>query len=185
MRHDNRNAIDFANEPVGKLFRQMLVPTLIGMVSIVILNLTDGAFVGHGAGADSLVGTVLNIFLDWLFIFPFGWGLEGAAKATSLSFGIAGLCNLHGGVAAFQHRHPLHHSQRGPGRIPAKCGAVGPCHGLHPAPRLHPGHPVLHFPSENLGGERHLAGHPRSGVSHTHSDPFHWIIPTEFLTLTL
>lgn len=39
MRHDNRNAIDFANEPVGKLFRQMLVPTLIGMVSIVILNL--------------------------------------------------------------------------------------------------------------------------------------------------
>lgn len=42
MRHDNRNAIDFANEPVGKLFRQMLVPTLIGMVSIVILNLTDG-----------------------------------------------------------------------------------------------------------------------------------------------
>lgn len=212
MRHDNRNAIDFANEPVGKLFRQMLVPTLIGMVSIVILNLTDGAFVGHGAGADSLaainiaapiftilsgigmmfglggsvvasihlsrgevkparinvtqaflgslvitvlicglmlcflegtcrlfgsndtllplasgylkwvaigsplmnlhmvgnflirldgspkyamatslVGTVLNIFLDWLFIFPFGWGLEGAAKATSLSFGIAGL----------------------------------------------------------------------------------------------
>lgn len=212
MRHDNRNAIDFAGEPVGKLFRQMLVPTLIGMVSIVILNLTDGAFVGHGAGADSLaainiaapiftilsgigmmfgiggsvvvsihlskgdvkparinvtqaflgslvitviictlmlcflegtcrlfgsneallplacgylkwvaigsplmilhmvggflirldgspkyamatslVGTVLNIFLDWLFIFPFGWGLEGAAKATSLSFGIAGL----------------------------------------------------------------------------------------------
>ncbi|MBQ0024514.1 MAG: MATE family efflux transporter [Bacteroidales bacterium] len=212
MRHDNRNAIDFANEPVGKLFRQMLVPTLIGMVSIVILNLTDGAFVGHGAGADalaainiaapiftilsgiginfgiggsvvasiylsrgetkparinvtqafigsiavstilsgimlcslkgtcrlfgsneallplatsylkwvaigsplmtlhmvgvflirldgspkyamatSIVGTVLNIFLDWLFIFPFGWGLEGAAKATSFSFAIAGL----------------------------------------------------------------------------------------------
>ena len=212
MKHDNRNSIDFANEPVGKLFRQMLVPTLIGMISIVILNLTDGAFVGHGAGADSLaainiaapiftilsgigmmfgiggsvvasihlskgeikparinvtqaflgslvitviicslmlcflegtcrlfgsnetllplacgylkwvaigsplmilhmvggflirldgspkyamatslVGTVLNIFLDWLFIFPFGWGLEGAAKATALSFGIAGL----------------------------------------------------------------------------------------------
>lgn len=212
---DNRNAIDFANEPVGKLFRQMIGPTLIGMVSIVILNLTDGAFVGHGAGADSLaainiaapiftilsgigimfglgssivasihlskgdikparinvtqafigslvitvvicsvmlcwlpatcrlfgsneallplacgylkwiaigsplmilhmmgvflirldgspkyamatslVGTALNIFLDWLFIFPFGWGLEGAAKATSLSFGIAGLMVL-------------------------------------------------------------------------------------------
>lgn len=212
MRHDNRNAIDFANEPVGALFKQMLVPTLVGMVSIVILSLTDGAFIGHGAGADSLaainiaapiftilsgiginfgiggsvvasihlsrgevkparinvtqaiigslaitvllsgimlcnldgtcrlfgsserllplatsylkwiaigsplmalhmvgeflirldgspgyamatsiVGTALNIFLDWLFIFPFGWGLEGAAMATCFSFTVAGL----------------------------------------------------------------------------------------------
>lgn len=41
------------------------------------------------AMATSIVGTVLNIFLDWLFIFPLGWGLEGAAKATAISFGIA------------------------------------------------------------------------------------------------
>lgn len=209
---DNRDAIDFANEPVGHIFRQLLVPTIVGMLSVVILNLTDGAFVGHGTGASglaainiaapifnilsgigimfgigssivisvhlsrretkaarinatqgflgclaitvvccalmlgnldgtcrlfgssetlvplasgylkwisigsplmvlhmmgtflvridgspkyamatSIVGTVLNIFLDWLFIFPLGWGLEGAAKATAISFGIAGL----------------------------------------------------------------------------------------------
>lgn len=215
MKHDNRDAIDFANEPVGHLFRRMLVPTLVSMVSMVILNLTDGAFIGHGAGSDalaainiaapifnllagvgimfgigcsvvasihlaqgkkkaadinitqaligalgitvlicglmlgnlsltcrlfgssesliplassylrwiaafeplfmlhmvggfivrldgspkfamatSLVGTVLNIFLDWLFIFPFGWGLEGAAIATSISFSISGLMVL-------------------------------------------------------------------------------------------
>ena len=215
MKHDNRDAIDFANEPVGRLFRRMIAPTLISMVSMVILNLTDGAFIGHGAGSDalaainiaapifnllagvgimfgigcsvvasihlaqgknkaasinitqaligalgitviicglmlsdlattcrlfgsnealiplassylkwiaaceplfmlhmvggfivrldgspkfamatSLVGTVLNIFLDWLFIFPFGWGLEGAAIATSISFSIAGLMVL-------------------------------------------------------------------------------------------
>lgn len=213
---DNRDAIDFANEPIGQLFRQMLVPTLIGMLSIVILNLTDGAFIGHGAGADSLaainiaapifnilsgigimfgiggsivasihlskgevkaasinitqamiggvglavlssalmlsnlegtcrlfgssealvplasdylkwisigaplmllhmaggflirldgspryamatslVGTVLNIFLDWLFIFPCKMGLEGAAMATCISFCIAGLMVLY------------------------------------------------------------------------------------------
>lgn len=48
---DNRDAIDFANEPVGHIFRQLLVPTVIGMLSVVILNLTDGAFVGHGTGA--------------------------------------------------------------------------------------------------------------------------------------
>ena len=36
------------------MFRRMLVPTLISMVSMVILNLTDGAFIGHGAGSDAL-----------------------------------------------------------------------------------------------------------------------------------
>ena len=54
MNHDNRDAIDFANEPVGRLFRKMIVPTLVSMVSMVILNLTDGAFIGHGAGSDAL-----------------------------------------------------------------------------------------------------------------------------------
>ena len=54
MKHDNRDAIDFANEPVGRLFRKMIVPTLVSMVSMVILNLTDGAFIGHGAGSDAL-----------------------------------------------------------------------------------------------------------------------------------
>ncbi len=209
---DTRDEIDFANEPVGQLFRRMLVPTLIGMVSIVVLNFTDGAFVGHGVGSNALaainiaapifniltgiglmfgigcsvvasihlsrgknkaaninvtqalIGSVgltialsifilsdlprtcrlfgsdeeliplassylkwialteplimldmvcrflvrldgnpklamlcsiyasaLNIFLDWLFIFPMDWGLEGAAIATSISFSLSGL----------------------------------------------------------------------------------------------
>ncbi|MBQ0077295.1 MAG: hypothetical protein KBS55_01495 [Bacteroidales bacterium] len=71
MRHkDNRDSIDFANEPVGKLFRQMLLPTVLGMLSIVMLNFTDGAFIGHGAGR--VLGVVMflcaplvtAIFLD-------------------------------------------------------------------------------------------------------------------------
>lgn len=33
----------------------------------------------------SIVAAIVNIFLDWLFIFPFGWGVMGAAFATSLS----------------------------------------------------------------------------------------------------
>lgn len=49
-----RDSIDFANEPVGSLFGKMLFPTLVGMVSIVVLNITDGAFVGHGVGGDGL-----------------------------------------------------------------------------------------------------------------------------------
>ncbi|MCQ2111367.1 MAG: MATE family efflux transporter [Bacteroidaceae bacterium] len=212
---DNRDDIDFATVPVHRLFRKMFLPTLLGMISMVILNITDGAFVGHGVGSDALaavniaapifmitsgigmmfgiggsvvasihlshgnvkaarinitqslagavsVGIVLgslmvifqketcvlfgsnealvpmashylrwiaafqplsiigsvglfavrldgspkvamwanvgasamNIFLDWLLIFPMHKGLEGAAIATSVSFAIAGLCVL-------------------------------------------------------------------------------------------
>mgnify|MGYP003290569073 CR=1 FL=1 len=212
---DTRDAIDFASQPVGKLFRRMLGPTLLSMISIVILNFSDGAFIGNGAGAESLaavniaapifnlmaglaimfgiggsvvvsihlsrghikaarinmtqavIGTVavallmavfilsdlprtcrlfgssealiplassylkwialsspivmldimlrfmvrldgspnyamvcsvlasiLNIVLDYVFIFPVGWGLEGAAIATSISFSLSGLAQV-------------------------------------------------------------------------------------------
>lgn len=33
----------------------------------------------------SVIAALVNVFLDWLFIFPFGWGVMGAAFATSLS----------------------------------------------------------------------------------------------------
>ena len=33
----------------------------------------------------SIIAAVVNVILDWLFIFPFGWGVMGAAFATSIS----------------------------------------------------------------------------------------------------
>ncbi len=33
----------------------------------------------------NVIAAVVNILLDWLFIFPFGWGVRGAALATSVS----------------------------------------------------------------------------------------------------
>lgn len=39
----------------------------------------------------NLIPALLNVFLDWLFIFPFGWGLMGAAFATSISTVTGGL----------------------------------------------------------------------------------------------
>lgn len=33
----------------------------------------------------SIVSAAVNVILDWLFIFPFGWGVMGAALASSLS----------------------------------------------------------------------------------------------------
>lgn len=34
---------------------------------------------------SSLTAAAMNVFLDWLFMFPFGWGIMGAAFATSIS----------------------------------------------------------------------------------------------------
>lgn len=216
MKKEKSINLDFANGAVWPLFRKIFYPTLLGMMSMVVLNMADGAFIGHGAGSDSLaainiaapifnlmtgigimfgigasiaasihlsrgntddanrhvshsflgsifftvllsalmlsnldatcrlfgsneellplassylrwiaifmpfqmlgmvggfivrldgspkyamcctlVASCLNIFLDWLFIFPFQWGLEGAAIATSLSFSASALVVLY------------------------------------------------------------------------------------------
>lgn len=68
--YDDRDNIDFAKEPVGRLFLQMLIPTILGMVSMVVLNITDGAFVGHGVGGEALAA--VNIAAP---IFNLGAGL--------------------------------------------------------------------------------------------------------------
>lgn len=39
----------------------------------------------------SLITAVINVILDWLFIFPFGWGVMGAAFATSISIMVGGV----------------------------------------------------------------------------------------------
>lgn len=206
---DNRDALAYGEMRVPRLFRKLFFPTLLGLVSSVLLNLADGIFVGRGVGSDALaainiaapvfqiatgialmfgsgvsvvaavhmskgnykaaninmtqaftiglslmlvalavinifprqtaylfggndllysmvhqyligvspcllfmvvnivglfairldgspnyamavnlVSCVLNIFLDWLFVFPLGWGIFGAAVATSISAGV-------------------------------------------------------------------------------------------------
>ena len=84
--NDNRDAIDFSAEPVEKLFRKMFFPTLIGMVSMVVLNITDGAFVGHGVGSDALAA--VNIVAPLFMIFS-GIGLMfgiGSSVVASIHF---------------------------------------------------------------------------------------------------
>ena len=43
------------------------------------------------AMACSLISAGINVVLDWVFIFPLGWGVKGAAIATSISVVIGGL----------------------------------------------------------------------------------------------
>lgn len=57
-------------------------------VSLFIIRL-DGS--PKLAMSCSLITAVINLVLDWLFIFPFGWGIKGAALATSISIVAGGL----------------------------------------------------------------------------------------------
>lgn len=83
MAYDNRDAIDFATLPVPKLFRRMFFPTLLGMVSSVVLNITDGAFVGHGVGSNALAA--VNIVAPvYMLITGIGlmFGIGGSVVAS-------------------------------------------------------------------------------------------------------
>jgi len=59
-----------------------MVGSLIAMFSLFVIRL-DGS--PRYAMMTNIVPALLNIFLDWLFVFPFNWGIKGAAAATSLS----------------------------------------------------------------------------------------------------
>ena len=67
-----RDQLDFGNDKIGKLFRLMFFPTLIGMLFNSMLNLCDGMFVGHGVGSDALAA--INIVAP-LFLMCTGVGL--------------------------------------------------------------------------------------------------------------
>lgn len=51
---DNRDALDYGEMRVSKLFYKLFFPTLLGLLSSVLLNLADGIFVGQGVGSDTL-----------------------------------------------------------------------------------------------------------------------------------
>lgn len=42
-----------------------------------------------------LIGTITNIFLDYIFIFIFHWGIKGAAAATIISYGTTSIWVLY------------------------------------------------------------------------------------------
>ncbi|MEG1580085.1 MAG: MATE family efflux transporter [Bacteroidaceae bacterium] len=93
---DQRDSIDFGVTKVGTLFGKIFFPTLLGMVFTVVLNLTDGIFVGRGVGSDGLAA--VNIVAP-LFLITTGLGLMfgvGASVVASihLSQGRAKAANI-------------------------------------------------------------------------------------------
>lgn len=51
---DKRDALDYGEMRIPRLFRKLFFPTLLGLLSSVLLNLADGIFVGRGVGSDAL-----------------------------------------------------------------------------------------------------------------------------------
>lgn len=49
-----KDSIDFETMNIPRLFRKLLIPTVLGMVFSAIFIITDGIFVGKGIGSDAL-----------------------------------------------------------------------------------------------------------------------------------
>ena len=71
---------------------QYMIPVLISIPFAVFGMVFQLSFITvgkTGLGAFlSVLGGVLNIVLDWLFMGVFGWGLAGAAIATSIGYAV-------------------------------------------------------------------------------------------------
>lgn len=59
-----RDAINFENEKVSVSFRRLLIPTLLGTISMSAMTAIDGIFIGHGVGASGVaaVNIVVPIY---------------------------------------------------------------------------------------------------------------------------
>lgn len=51
-----KDSIDFGSMEIPKLFRKLLIPTVLGMVFSAVFVITDGIFVGKGIGSDAFSG---------------------------------------------------------------------------------------------------------------------------------
>ena len=79
-----RDAIDFENERIPVLFRKILIPTLLGTVSMSAVTAIDGILVGHGSGADGVAA--VNIIAP-IFMLMSGIGLmmrSGCSVVSSI-----------------------------------------------------------------------------------------------------
>lgn len=90
--------------PLVKDYMVWFVPSLLFemwvSISLFIIRL-DGA--PKLAMWCNIIPAAINIVLDWLFIFPLGWGVAGAAAATMLSLVVGGIISM--GYILFFARH--------------------------------------------------------------------------------
>lgn len=88
-----------ATDNVLPLASSYLGITAFGLPFFIFSQATGSLIRADGSPAYSMIailsGAILNVFLNWLFMFVFGWGIQGAAAATItgqiLSFTICAL----------------------------------------------------------------------------------------------
>lgn len=78
-----------ATENVLPLAEMYLGITAIGLPFMLFSSTASTIIRADGSPSYSMTctvsGAVLNVFLDWLFMFVFQWGIQGAALATAIS----------------------------------------------------------------------------------------------------
>jgi putative MATE family efflux protein len=75
-----------STETVFQLAYSYLSITVFGLPFLLFTTANSHIIRADGSPAYSMIattaGAVLNVFLDWLFMYIFGWGIQGAAAAT-------------------------------------------------------------------------------------------------------
>lgn len=75
-----------ATENVLPLAQMYLGVTAFGLPFLLFTNASSNLIRADGSPRYSMLctvtGALLNVFLDWLFMFPLDWGIRGAAAAT-------------------------------------------------------------------------------------------------------
>ncbi len=78
-----RDAIDFERMKIGRLFRKLFIPTVLGMLFSSLFIVTDGIFVGKGIGSEALAAINMVCPL-WLLGSGIGlmFGVGGSVVAS-------------------------------------------------------------------------------------------------------
>ena len=82
-----KDSIDFGAMNISKLFRKLLIPTVLGMVFSAIFVITDGIFVGKGVGSDALAAVSSSGSLTFLLVGFFQGMAMGAGVIIARYFG--------------------------------------------------------------------------------------------------
>ncbi len=93
---NNRDSIDWGKTDIKKLYLKILLPTLLGMVSAIVVTITDGYFVGQYAGSDALaaVNIAAPLFLiATAFALMFGVG-SSVVASVHMSQGKIKIANI-------------------------------------------------------------------------------------------